>query len=295
MTHEQLEIFAVAAETLNFSETARRLHLSQPTISQQIKLLESQLGQTLFARLGRGLALTRAGETLLPYARQVRQELEAADSAMRALRGEVAGPLRLGASTTIGNYWLPEFLVAFKRAHPAVAASVLIENSSALLPLLQRGELHLLLLEGVRPVPPGDRFEVATFAEDRLVVVASPALALPEPLDFPALAQLPWVLREPGSGTREVLFQALEQHDVSPRALNIALELGGSEAIKRAVEMGAGVACISALAVEAELASGALRELPVAGAGFLRPLWQVRPRERYLGPPARAFLRFIHH
>ncbi|HEY9855235.1 MAG TPA: LysR family transcriptional regulator, partial [Stenomitos sp.] len=286
MTHEQLEIFAVAAETLNFSETGRRLHLSQPTISQQMKTLESQLGQALFTRSGRGLALTLAGETLLPYARRVRQEVEAADSAMKALCGEVAGPLRLGASTTIGNYWLPSRLLAFKRAYPNVTASVIIENSAALLPLLQRGELHLLLLEGMRPVPPGDRFGVTAFMEDRLAVVASPDMSLPEPLDFPALARLPWVLREPGSGTREVLFQALEHQGISPRALNIVLELGGTEAIKRAVEAGVGVACISTLAVEAELASGALRALPLAGAGFQRSLWQVSPRERYLGPPA---------
>lgn len=299
MTHEQLRLFALAAETKNFSETARRLYLSQPTVSQQIKQLERQLGVLLFDRTGKELRLTSAGETLYPFALRVRQEIEAAEQAMRGLQGAVSGPLKLGASTTIGNYWLPRILTSFKGSYPLAEPSLVIENSAILLQRLHRGELHLLMVEGPRPTESAEsteaskkaRFRVERFFEDRLILVASPALAFPHPLEFSELSRLPWILRESGSGTRDVLMQYLEAQGVAP--LHAVLELGGSEAIKRAVELGAGIACLSSLAVEEELRTGRLREIQVNGWGICRPLWLVAPTDRYLNPVGRALLDFI--
>lgn len=298
MTHEQLQLFALAAETKNFSETARRLYLSQPTVSQQIKQLERQLGVLLFDRTGKELRLTSAGKTLYPFALRVRQEIEAAEQAMRALHGTVSGPLKLGASTTIGNYWLPRILASFKGRYPLAEPSLVIENSAILLQRLHRGELHLLMVEGPRPTEAAEsaesqkaRFRVERFFEDRLILVASPTLGLPAPLEFSELSRLPWILRESGSGTRDVLMQYLGAQGVAP--LHAVLELGGSEAIKRAVELGAGVACLSSLAVEEELRTGRLREIQVNGWNICRPLWLVAPTDRYLNPVGRALLDFI--
>lgn len=290
MTNEQLLIFAMAAETLNFSETGRRLYLSQPTISQQIKALESEYGVSLFER-GKQLKLTHAGTVLYPFALRIRQEMEAAEQALKTLKGTVAGALKLGASTTIGNCWLPGRLTAFKQQYPLVEPLLVIENSANLLDQLCRGTLHLLMVEGTRPSLDDDRFQIETFFEDRLVLVASPELSLPHPLKPQELRELPWILREPGSGTRDVLLNYLGERNLLP--INTLLELGSTEAIKRAVREGAGIACISSLAVQEELKAGKLCQLDVDGWNIRRPLWLVRPIERYLSPTGKAFLESL--
>lgn len=292
VTHEQLETFRVAAELLNFTETGRRLHLAQPTISQQIKALERQVGE-LFDRSGRGLKLTAAGEALYPFAKRVHQELEAAQAALRELKGEVAGPLRLGASTTIGNYWLPPLLVDFRAAHPRVEIALAVENSTRLLGRLHEGDLHLVLLEGTRPAPGDPDLVIEPFMEDHLILVAGPPMATPGSLTLGALQDLPWVLREPGSGTREVILQVLSSHGLDVGRLAVALELGSTEAIKQAVAAGSGIACISELTIVNELASGTIRPLAIDGIRIPRPLWLVRPLDRYLGPAGRAFLKAL--
>lgn len=287
MTNEQLLIFAMAAETLNFSETGRRLYLSQPTISQQIKALETEYDALLFER-GKQLKLTHAGTVLYPFAIRIRQEMDAAAQALKSLKGTVAGALKLGASTTIGNCWLPKILTGIKRRYPLVEPSLVIENSANLLEQLCRGNLHLLMVEGTRPSLEDDRFQIETFFEDRLVLVASPGLPLPDPMRLQDLCELPWILRERGSGTRDVLMNYLSERKLLP--INTLLELGSTEAIKHTVRMGEGIACISSLAVQEELAAGTLRQIEVDGWDIRRPLWMVRPIERYLSPTGRVFI-----
>lgn len=290
MTHEQLQVFKMAAETLNFSEAARRLHLSQPTVSQQIKVLERQLGVELFERAAREVRLTPAGSVLYPYAVRVHQELEAARQAMGSLHGTVAGPLRIGASTSIGNYWLPDVLAAFKSAHPEAAPTLAIENSARLLEWVTRGSLDMLMVEGNRPAIADQRLTVERFMMDRLVLIASPALVSEPGASIHELARLPWIVREVGSGTREVVCAHLKQRGVDPEAIEIALELGSTEAIKRAVASGIGIACVSAWAIPEALKAGHLHVLEVEGWNLERPLWLVRPHARYLSLVGRTFL-----
>lgn len=293
MTHEQLIIFAMAAETLNFSEAARRLYLSQPTVSQQIKVLERQLGVELFERTPREVRLTSAGHALYPHALRIRQELEAADATLKSLKGVVAGPLRLGASTSIGNYYLPRILVAFKAAHPQAMPVLTIENSTRLLELLERGKLHIVLVEGPRPAIRDERLKTEAWLEDRLVLIASPRDPVALGMDVQQLAELPWVIREPGSGTREVIAAHLRARGVDLERLPIALELGSTEAIKRAVEAGAGIACVSAWSVADELAAGRLVVLHPEDWDLRRPLWLVRPRDRYLNVVGSTLLQIL--
>lgn len=272
---DHLLTFARVAELGSLSAAATELNLTQPAVSNQLKLLAQAIGEPVFSRHRFGVRLTPAGEGLLPHALAVRRSLAGARAWALELRGLEAGGLSVAASTTNAVHVLPGLLAAFHARHPNVALRVRQGNSRDVLAALRSGVCEVGLVEGPPgAVPPG--FEVETFREDELVLVVAPTHPLVgrarlTPRDLGGLGV---VWREPGSGTREVAESALERAGIEVRTV---LELAGTEAVKAAVISGLGAAFVSELRVQREREAGLLVSPPVALPGLRRALRVVKP------------------
>jgi LysR family transcriptional regulator, transcriptional activator of the cysJI operon len=293
MTFDQLLSFLTASETGSFTEAGNRLSQSQSSISQQIKALENELGIPLFERAYRSLVLTTGGKALLPYALRIRQELEAARSAMAELKGQVSGPLRIGASTTNGNYLLPSILLDLKKTYSQLFITMVIENDSKLLEGLQHGKVDILLLEGERPQALDRRFDVEPFYEDQLVVVKNTQFKLKKKMTLNDVIQLPWIMREIGSGTRELLLKRLQENQLTYDDMSILMEVGTIEAIKLGLLQTEAVSYLSRLAVDQELKTGQLDIVDLNDLNVNRQLWLVSPLKPYRTMPMKAFRKAL--
>ena len=285
MNLNHLAVFHAVAQTGGMTLGAQRLDISQPAVSKQVQELERALGVHLFDRVGRRVRLSRAGEVLVDYARRLFALAHEAEEAMTDVRAAGRGRLAIGASTTIGTYLLPGVLAEFWRRHPRVELLVQIENTEQVHRRLAGHELDLGLTEG--PVEEGE-LDAEVFHQDELVMIAAPGhrLAGRPRVPLSAVREEPFVLREPGSGTRAVEERALARLKLPVRAV---MALGSTEAIKRVVAEGVGLAIVSRLAVGVECAAGTLAVLPVTGLRLARPLRLVRRRGRRDGPALQAF------
>ena len=264
---------AAVAREGSFSRAAQRLHLSQPAVSLHVRALEERLGVPVLARRRRRPVLTRAGTVLLAHAGRAFAELAAAEHAVRALRGVIGGPVRLGTGATAGIYLLPDRLRALRRRHPGVELSLVTGNSAEIVAAVAAGDLDA----GIVTFPvTGRRLAVAPFFTDALVAIAPPGVrGLPRAMTPALLTRQPLILYERGGTIRRVIDGWFRAARVAPR---VAMELGDAEAIKRLVAAGLGWAVTSAVAVETERRSGALRVLPLRPP-LTRALGIVRRRE----------------
>lgn len=248
----RLIVFRSVAARLSFRKAAEELYLTQPAVSLQIKALEEEMGVQLFDRTGARIALTEAGKVLLDYARQASLLLAEAERQIAALRGEHAGKLALGASTTIAQYVLPRLLGEFHRNHPRVQPTLISGNTEEIVEAVVRQKIVLGMIEG-----PARSRDVKTepFLEDELVLIAPCAHEWAERKIISAseLAAAPQLMREQGSGTRHVIEIALNRQGVKRSALQIGMELDSTEAIKSAVEAGLGVGFVSRWAIAKDL------------------------------------------
>ncbi|MCK6490542.1 MAG: LysR substrate-binding domain-containing protein [Planctomycetes bacterium] len=292
MDLDQLALFHAVAETGSITAGAQRIHLSQPAASRRLAELERTLGQRLFDRLPkRGVGLTSAGAVLYGYSGRIATLHAQAERSLRALVNLESGRLAIGASSTIGTYLLPAAVAAFRTSHPGIQVELRIGNSDAMLALLRDARIDLACTEDNRPDQGGD-LAAEVLGGDDLVVVCRPghALLARAPVAPAELARHPFVLREPGSGTRTVLAAAFAVHGLE---LEPDLVLGSNEAIKQAVAGCGHLAAMSRMAVADELAAGRLAELAVAGLALRRDLLVLRQRWRGDDPVARAFLRTL--
>jgi DNA-binding transcriptional LysR family regulator len=285
MNLNHLAIFHAVAQAGSMTLGAERLDISQPAVSKQVQDLERALGVHLFDRIGRRVHLSQAGEILADYARRLFALAHEAEEAMADVRAAGRGRLAIGASTTIGTYLLPGVLAEFWRRHPRVELLVQIENTEQVHRRLAGHELDVGLTEGF--VEEGE-LAAEVFHQDELVMIAAPGhrLAGQARVALSAVREEPFILREPGSGTRAVEERALARLKLPVR---VVMALGSTEAIKRVVAEGVGLAIVSRLAVAAECAAGTLAVLPVAGLRIERPLHLVRRRGRRDGPALQAF------
>jgi len=266
-----LRVFRSVCETSSITEAARQLHISQPAASKQLAELESHLGLTLVERRPRGVRLTAAGEVLARHARRLFQEEAAAETALDALLGLELGQLSLAASTTIGSYIVPAVFGEIHAAHPNVRLSLEIANAARVEELVLEGQLDLGLSEGSVA---SESLHVEVFARDEMVLIAAPehplvAEARRGKISAQALAGRPLLVREPGSGTREVVQEALAEANIRVSA---AMTLGSTEAIKNAVAGGLGIAFVSSLTIALERASGRLAVIELADLSIGRAL-----------------------
>ncbi len=257
MTLEQLRIFVGVAEREHMTRAAEDLNVTQSAASAAIAALEARHGVALFDRVGRGIALTEAGRMFLEEARAVLGQAASAELALADFGELRRGTLRIVASQTIAGYWLPTYLAAFRARYPGVALDVSVDNSEGAAARVRSGDEALGFVEAEIDDPALDRFAVAM---DRLVLVSAAPF---DRVDAKRLAAASWIVREPGSGTRSSAETALTALGVDPSTRTIAMTLPSNEAVRTAVEAGAGVAVLSALVVRHALNTGALHAAPL--------------------------------
>ncbi|RAI57075.1 LysR substrate-binding domain-containing protein [Roseicella frigidaeris] len=297
MTPEQLRVFVAVAERQHVTRAAKALNLAQSAASAAIAALEARHEVVLFHRVGRGIELTEAGRAFLPEARAVLARIEAAELALAELGGLARGTLSVMASQTVGSYWLPRHLVAFRQAHARIAVRLAIGNTAQVAAAVRDGTAELGFVEGSYDDP---ALEDRPVAADGLVLVTAPShpwTTVP-PRTLAELASAPaWVLRELGSGTRSAFEDALRAAGVTPTALNVVLELPSNEAVRSAVEAGIGATVLSASVAAPSIEAGLLHHVPLAlPERAFRVLWhrerrRSRAAEVLLGlmdAPARA-------
>jgi DNA-binding transcriptional LysR family regulator len=280
MTLEQLRVFVEVAERLHVTRAAEVLNMTQSAASAAVHALENRLGTALFDRLGRRLELTEAGRVLLPDAKAVLAKVAGAEQALAELDGLLRGRLRLWASQTIAGYWLPPFLFRFNAAHPGVTVELHIGNSLQVSRAVLDGAADLGFVEGDIDEPLLVQIPVA-FDQLILVVASSHELASLKTIERDQLLRARWVLREKGSGTRQVFEEGLRKRGIDPVALDVVMELPSNEAVRSVVEAGAGATVISRLVVADKLSAGTLVELPLQCAD--RRYFALRHGDRHRG------------
>jgi DNA-binding transcriptional LysR family regulator len=246
----RVQIFAAVARRLSFSEAARALHLSQPAVSQQVSALEHELGARLFERTTRRVRLTAAGAALLARSETLLREHAEARRAVAAAEGRIEGDLQVAASLTIGAYVLPPALATLAVRHPEVRVRVTIENSEQVVGSLLAGRADIGFVEGELSAP-GVVLRVLRSDELVLIAAANHRFANMKQVAVSDLLSEPFVLREQGSGTRQVAEAHLRNVGVAPDDLRVIAELSGIDAIKAAVAAGLGVSIISRSALPA--------------------------------------------
>jgi DNA-binding transcriptional LysR family regulator len=276
MNLHHLRLFTAVVEHGGFTNAGRALRLSQPAISKSLNELERQVHASLLERGARGVKLTEAGRALYARARELFGVERVAERELRELRGLKRGTLRVAASTTIATYMLPPVLGRFHTRHPSVRIRATSANTRSVLRLLLESRTDVALVEG--PIS-HDAVDVVPWREDELVVIAHPdhPLAVQSDIGVDHLMRETVLVREPGSGTREVAERALALHGVR---LTRTMRLGGTEAIKQGVAAGLGIAIVSRAAAADQITLGRIVVVPVRGLQIRRGLTQLKLRQR---------------
>ena len=291
----RLVAFIYAAESLNFSEAARQLNLSQPTVSHHIKTLERTLGVELFTRSGNTLKLTEAGRLLLPFAHKLVHQAGELQEMMSSLQENIAGHLRIACSATPAKYILPQLAARFCQRFPGISVTVLACAPQHVVPRLLEGEANLAVVSGYDLCTTG--LECQEFFEDHmaLIVPAAHPWAMRQTVEPADLLEERMIMREPTSGTRRVLLTELARHDITIDDLRINLELGNPEAIVRTVEAGHGVSFVSKLAAEWAIKLGQVVPVPVSGLELRSMVYMMRRSLESPGRPQEVFWSFVHN
>ncbi len=283
-TLRQLEIFLAVARHESVSRAAEELSLSQSATSTALGELERQFDTQLFDRIGKALRLNELGQVVQPHAVQLIEHAREIEALLA--RQTDFGPLQIGATLTVGNYLATLIAADFLRQHPSARVKLTVHNSATIVHQLTRYELDLGLIEGSCRHPD---LLVEPWVEDELVVFCAPghAMAHGRPVDMDELAGQDWILREIGSGTRETFDQALRHFSGE---VKVRLELEHTEAIKRTVESGLGIGCISRLALRDAFRRGSLVPIETPQLDLRRQFQFVTHKRKYVTAGMREFI-----
>lgn len=286
ITLKQLEVFIAVAQAGNVTRASEGLNITQSATSMALADFENQLGRKLFDRIGKRLQLNDAGRLLLPKALDAIARVADIEH-MAASDSTMIGPLRIGASLTIGNYMMPGLIGSFMKAHPGAQLTLDVNNTRHVIEALRHFHVDLGFIEGFCHEPD---IEVLPWGQDELVIFAAPThpLALKHRLDEDDLAGADWILREPGSGTREVFDNAVLGRI---RRINLLLEFGHTEAIKQAVASGIGIGCASRRTLEDAFRTGSVVPLPTPFLNLKRELYVLIHRQKFRTQGLELFLR----
>ena len=287
----RIRVFRTVAHHLNFSRAAEELLLTQPAVTQQVKALEDELGVPLFDRSGGRISLTAGGKVLLPFAGKMREVSDQAFAAIAETTGEQAGDLAIGASQTIGQYLLPNFVAGFIKAYPRIRIIARSGNTEAMLDALLAHRIQLALIEG-----PDRRkdLNIEPFFHDHMVLVVPPSHEwADQEIDVKALKQQPLLMREFGSGSRRVVEKAIIAAGLQKKDLKIQMELDSTEGLLSAVEAGLGVTFVSRWAVRNQLSLGTLKIARVRGLKLARQFSIAYPAGPAPAGNVGAFHRFL--
>jgi len=246
MDIHHLKIFVSVYKNKSFTKASEELHISQPTISEHIKNLESSLDCRLFDRLGRSIMPTAEADVLYPKALQLLDDLDQIQEEITATGAGVKGKLVIGASTIPGAYILPRVAYSFKKQYPEVGFEILIEDSARITNMILQHEL-LCGIVGARIT--SDKLDYSPLIEDELVLVATPKVLAQETITLKKLSTIPFLQRETGSGTRQT-FEDFLKKKMSTADFNIVATLGSTSAVKQAVKESLGASVISRIAVQ---------------------------------------------
>lgn len=287
-----LEIFCKVVELRSFSKAASALFLTQPTISNHIKALETEIGIRLLDRMGRDVMLTKAGEVLYRYAREIVILKDNAIQATHQFIGSVKGRLVIGGSTIPGEYILPEYIGRFKRAHPDVSVLLKIGDSQEIINMLIDGAVEMGIV-GSRP--DDRRIDCKEFLKDELVLVASLRhfKEIKKQINAKDIKSLPLIIREQGSGSRKAFEENLKKSGIDIEDLNITAEMGSTEAVKQAVMAGVGVSFISRFAVKDEMPDKTLKQISIRDFNITRHFYIITHKARAISPICQSFIKDI--
>lgn len=288
----QLSIFCKVIEERSFSKAGASAHLSQPTVSSHIKALEAHFECRLIDRLPTAAVPTPAGQVLYQYARRMIALKSEMTAAMSEFLGHIRGHLTIGGSTIPGNYLLPGLMGRFSGAYPEVRMSLIVADTASIIERVANGELEVGLVGGLND---DARIQQDAFVKDEmaLVVPKGHALSGRGAVTLAELVTLPYIAREPGSGTRQSFEACLKNAGHGGDALSVVAEMGSTESVIQAVRAGLGVSVLSKLAVASALDNGDLAVLRIKGIDLTRHFYLTRHRLRTLSPPSRAFVDFL--
>lgn len=269
MEDHKLKVFCTVAETKSFSRASEIIHLTQPAVSLQIQALEEIYETRLFDRAPNTISLTPTGEILYRYAREILSLYTAATKDIGDLTGLVKGSISIGASTTIGNHLLTPVLADFRKTHPKIKINLFVGNTKRIVEMLNAGNIDISLVEGDTAK---QKLSVEKLIVDELVVIISPLhpWAKKKEASIFDITKEPFISREEGSGTRQIIEKYLNQHGINAHDMKISMMLGSTEAIKEAVESGMGISIVSRWAVRKEGRYGSLKLLSIREGKLLR-------------------------
>jgi DNA-binding transcriptional LysR family regulator len=291
MEVRDLQVFISVAKHLNYTRAGEEVHLSQPSVSVRIKQLESQLGVKLFEQLGKKVALTEAGQLLVPYANRVIRAVEDARHAIEELQGLDRGSLRIGASTTPGMYVIPGTIARFKELHPRIDVHLGIRDTREIEDGVIRNEFDFGFVGGHLV---GDEVDVLPWLTDELVLIVPPRhrLASKKIVKRDDLVKERFIGRESGSATRATVADRLKEWEIQ---LETVMEMENPESVKKAVQSSLGIAFISKFAVETELKAKALAAIRIIPKlAISRELKIVYRKDKHLSRAARAFIEIAN-
>ncbi len=292
MDDHKLKVFCTVAETKSFSKASEIIRLTQPAVSLQIQALEDNYGTKFFNRSGCIITLTKAGELLYKYAKEINALYMAAERDIGEFTGIVKGVITIGASSTIGNYVLPTVISEFRKKFPKVKIQLLIGNTKNVVDFLNAGNIDVALVEGEIHK---QKLIVEKLIPDEMVLIMSPKHPWAKKTSVSILAVLkePFIFREEGSGTRQMIEKYLSKHGISSQNIKIAFTMGSTEAIKSAVEEGLGVSIVSRWAAKKEIRYGSLKTATFKEEKFLRDFSLLYQKSKDASHTLDKFLGFL--
>ncbi|MBW2658660.1 MAG: LysR family transcriptional regulator [Deltaproteobacteria bacterium] len=292
MEIRKLEAFCKVVELKSFTRAAEAVLLSQPTVSGHIRNLENELGEKLINRLDREVETTPVGKILYGYASQILQIRQEALQAIKQYGGKLAGQIKVGCGTIPGTYILPELISQFRDEHPSIRAVLRITGSKIIAGEVLDGQLELGFV--------GARWEEKKLAwvemfSDELTLALYPdhPLAGCKEITLRDVMSLPFILREPESGTRKVFSKILEGEGLKENDLDVVAEIGTTAAVKEAIKAGIGISTLSKRAVRDDVDCGRLTTVSLKGYDMYRPFYLIQRKNRDLSPVASAFVSYL--
>jgi DNA-binding transcriptional LysR family regulator len=257
MADRRLQVFHTVARLLSFTKAAETLHMTQPAVTFQVRQLEEYFNTRLFDRTHNRISLTEAGARVYQFSDKIFELYGEMENAVREMTGEISGSLTIGASTTIAEYMLPALLGDFRSRYPDVSIHLKVSNTDGIVSMVENNTIDLGVVEA--PVS-NKNLVVDECRRDNLVAIVPPGhpKADLDKVTLDELLEFPFICREEGSGTREVIGEHMAQHAKCDACMNIAMELGSPEAVKGAVEAGMGISVVSNATIQKELRLGTL-------------------------------------
>ncbi len=290
MADRRLQVFHTVARLLSFTKAADELHMTQPAVTFQVRQLEEYFNTRLFDRTHNRISLTEAGERVYGYAERIFQLYNEMDNSVRQITGEISGVLVLGASTTVAEYMLPNLLGDFREHYPDVTIRLKVANTDGIVSQVENNTIDLGVVEA--PVA-NKNLVVEQCRTDQMVLITPPAhpLAEREQVTLADILPYPFICREEGSGTREVLMEHMSSAGVNAANLDIIMELGSIEAIKSAVEAGMGISVLSRATIAKELKLGTLAAVNI-DPPITRPFSFVHQKQKFRAQAMNELLNF---